>query len=155
MKTGIRRFWALGWVASLLLGAGCTTSYQGVNTVEPESRLESRQLINDKRIVRDSGTARSVRVLKVFQDVTPEGLLRIGVEVQNQNTGAYRFNYRFDWFDAAGFPVSTPATTMISQQIEPGQMLTLTSVAPNPSVKDFRLSLQKSTRGFVPLLRKN
>lgn len=155
MKTAIQWLVALGGSVALFTGAGCTTSYQGVNTVEPVARTESKKLLNDKRIVRDSATARSVRVLNVFEDVTPEGLLRIGVEVQNQNTATFRFNYRFDWFDNAGFPVSTPASTMVSQQIEPGQLLTLTSVAPNPSVKDFRLSLQKSTRGFLPVLRKN
>jgi hypothetical protein len=34
-------------------------------------------------------------------------------------------------------------------------MLVLTSVAPNPSVKDFRLSIQESTREHIPVLRKN
>jgi hypothetical protein len=44
---------------------------------------------------------------------------------------------------------------MLSQTIEAGQVFTLLSVAPTPNAKDFRLSIQKSTRGFSPLLRKN
>ena len=67
----------------------------------------------------------------------------------------WRFNYRFDWFDAQGLPVSTPTATMVSQTIEAGQILVLTSVAPTPTAKDFRLTVQQSTREFFPLLRKN
>lgn len=157
MKTGLLtplRAAALLALATFL-GAGCNTTHHQVNTVEPANPAYVRKNIEDKRIIRDSSTARSVAVLNVIEGSTPDGLLRIGVEVQNQRSKSFRFNYRFDWFDAQGFPVNTPATTMISQQLEGGQILVLSSVAPNASVKDFRLSVQESTREHVPVLRKN
>lgn len=150
------RSWSLAALAVLCLaGPGCHTAYKGVNTVEPANPAYVRHNIEDKRIVRDKGTARSVAVLNVIEGTTQDGGLRIGVEVQNQRTKSFRFNYRFDWFDAQGFPYGTPGSTMVSQQIEPGQVLVLTSVAPNPGAKDFRLTLQQSTRDYTPVLPKN
>lgn len=147
---------ALGAAAALLLaGAGCSTNQNAVNTVEPANPAYVERAIPDKRVIRDHETAKAVAVLKVIDGNTETGLARIGVEVQNLTRSVYRFNYRFDWFDSQGLPVSTPAATMLSQSIEAGQVFTLLSVAPTTNAKDFRLSIQKSTRGFFPLLRKN
>jgi len=138
-----------------LAGTGCNTTHHQVNTVEPANPNYVRRNIEDKRIIRDSSTARSVHVLNVIEGTTPDGSMRIGVEVQNTRSKSFRFNYRFDWFDAQGFPVNTPATTMISQQLEGGQILVLSAVAPNAGARDFRLSIQESTRERIPVLRKN
>jgi uncharacterized protein YcfL len=150
----------LPWAGPLLAGvvalsSACNTSQHQVNTVEPANPAYVRRNIEDKRIVRDATTAKAVSVLKVIEGSTPDGLLRVGVEVQNQQRKSFRFNYRFDWFDSQGFPVNTPTATMISQQIEGGQILVLDSVAPAPSVRDFRLTVQESTRDYTPVLRKN
>ena len=155
MKIGTPIRALIAAVVALAAGTGCNTTHHQVNTVEPVNPAYVRRNIEDKRIIRDSSTARSVNVLNVIDGSTPEGLMRVGVEVQNQKSKSFKFNYRFDWFDGQGFPVSTPASTMISQQIEGGQIIVLTSVAPNPSVKDFRLSIQESTRERIPVLRKN
>lgn len=156
MKIGTpMRSLTAGLLALAALGTGCNTTHHQVNTVEPANPVYVRRNIEDKRIIRDSTTARSVHVLNVIEGNTPDGLMRIGVEVQNTRSKSFRFNYRFDWFDGQGFPVNTPTTTMVSQQLEGGQILVLTSVAPNASVKDFRLSIQESTRERIPVLRKN
>ncbi|MBL9137445.1 MAG: DUF1425 domain-containing protein [Verrucomicrobiales bacterium] len=155
MKMSSRTWSLAALAAACLAGPGCHTAYKGVNTVEPANPSYVRHNIEDKRIVRDKGTARSVAVLNVIEGTTNDGGLRIGVEVQNQRTKSFRFNYRFDWFDGQGFPYSTPGSTMVSQQIEPGQVLVLTTVAPNPAAKDFRLTLQQSTRDYNPVLPKN
>lgn len=152
------RPWVLASFTGLALlgaGTGCSTNQNGVNTVEPANPVYVERSIPDKRVIRDHETARSVAVLKVIDGSSDTGLARIGVEVQNLSRSVYRFNYRFDWFDHQGLPVATPTATMLSQTIEAGQVFTLTSVAPTPNAKDFRLSIQKSTRGFSPLLRKN
>jgi uncharacterized protein YcfL len=145
----------LALLSVLIGGAGCNTLRHEVNTVEPANPAYVRRNIEDKRIIRDADTARSVAVLNVIEGATADGLMRVGVEVQNQRTKSFRFNYRFDWFDPEGFPVNTPTATMISQQIEGGQILILSSVAPHPNARDFRLSIQESTRDYVPVLRKN
>jgi len=138
-----------------LAGSGCNTKDHGVNTYEPANPAYVRHTIQDKRVIRDRRTARAVNVLSVIDGNSDTGLARVGVEIQNQHTHAFRFNYRFDWFDQQGLPVTTPTATMISQQIEGGQVMTLMSVAPAPNAKDFRLSIQESTREFFPILPKN
>lgn len=155
MKTGSRSILSTLLLGALLVGAGCATTKHQVNTVEPANPAYVRRTIEDKRIIRDKETARAVAVLNIIDGATVEGLSRIGVEVQNQRRKTFRFNYRFDWFDAQGFPVGTPTATMVSQQIEGGQILMLTSVAPHPNAKDFRLTLQESTRAYTPVLPKN
>lgn len=142
-------------LAAFIACAGCSTNQNGVNTVEPSNPAYASRTIPDKRVVRDSETARAVTVLRVVEGASDTGLARVGVEVQNRSSFMFRFNYRFDWFDAQGLPVSSPASTMVSQSLEAGQPFTLTSIAPTPAAKDFRLSIQKSTRGFFPTLRKN
>lgn len=155
LSIGLRRWIAGAFAGFILAGAGCSTNQNGVNTVEPANPVYVERSIPDKRVIRDHETARAVAVLKVIDGSSDTGLARIGVEVQNLTRSVYRFNYRFDWFDHQGLPVATPTATMLSQTIEAGQVFTLLSVAPTPNAKDFRLSIQKSTRGFSPLLRKN
>ncbi len=156
MKTRFLHPPALALFGSLFLAAtGCHTKMNQVNTVEPANPAYVQRVIEDRRVIRDRETARAVSVVKVVDGTTAEGMPRVGVEVQNRRMSAFRFNYRFDWFDAQGLPVTSPASTMVSQQIEGGQAMTLTSVAPHPGAKDFRLSIQGSTRDFFPILRKN
>ena len=145
----------LGYLALLGGATGCHTNQNQVNTVEPANPAYVQRAIPDRRVIRDRPTARAVSVIKVVDGTTPEGMPRVGVEVQNQRMTAFRFNYRFDWFDAQGLPVTSPASTMVSQMIEGGQAMTLTSVAPHPNAKDFRLSIQASTRDYFPILPKN
>lgn len=156
MKIGTpMRSLTAGLLALAALGTGCNTTHHQVNTVEPANPAYVRRNIEDKRIVRDAATAKAVAVLNVIDGTTPDGTQRIGVEVQNLKRKAFRFNYRFDWFDAQGFPVATPTATMVSQQIEAGQILVLTSVAPHSGARDFRLTVQESTRDYFPVLPKN
>lgn len=155
MKTGSPGWICLSLVGLLLATAGCNTTQNQVNTVEPANPAYVRRNIEDKRIIRDPETSRGVAVLNVIEGTTPDGMMRVGVEVQNKRRSSFRFNYRFDWFDQQGFPVNTPTATMVSQQIEGGQVLILHSVAPNANARDFRLSLQKSTRDYTPVLPKN
>lgn len=151
LRRWFRQLLAAGLLAT---AAGCTKDH-AVNTYEPANPAYVRHTIQDKRVIRDRWTARSVNVLNVIEGSSDTGLARVGVEVQNQRTFAFRFNYRFDWFDSQGLPVASPTATMISQQLEAGQVMTLMSVAPTPNAKDFRLSIQESTRDYFPILPKN
>lgn len=155
MKIGLLPWLPTALIGACLLGAGCNTKDHAVNTVEPANPAYVRRNIEDKRVIRDKTTAKAVAVLNVIEGSSDTGLARIGVEVRNERHTAFRFSYRFEWFDSQGLPVNTPTSTAVSQQIEGGQTLVLTSVAPTTNAKDFRLSLQESTRDYSPVLRKN
>jgi uncharacterized protein YcfL len=66
--------------------------------------------------------------------------------VQNTTRKPQSFSYRFEWVDNQGMLVDTPASAFIPRQIEGGENLFITAVAPNPSAKDFRIKLVETHR---------
>jgi uncharacterized protein YcfL len=50
-----------------------------------------------------------------------------------------RFNYRFEWFDANGMQVNNVISAVIPDQIEGKESKMISSIAPSPSCKDFRV----------------
>jgi uncharacterized protein YcfL len=126
---------ACGFAASLLGLAGCTT----VNTVENAQKEGQRQMVTDLRAVTDGSLARKVSIVGVNQAMTPGGLLKIQVELLNRTRSLQRFNYRFEWFDANGMQVNNVISAVIPDQIEGKESKMISSIAPNPSCKDFRV----------------
>ena len=126
---------ACGFVASLLGLAGCTT----VNTVENAQKEGQRQMVTDLRAVTDGSLARKVSIVGVNQAMTPGGLLKIQVELLNRTRSLQRFNYRFEWFDANGMQVNNVISALIPDQIEGKESKMISSIAPSPSCKDFRV----------------
>ena len=129
----------LAAVAGLALLTGCAST---VNTVERAAPIGQRQMVNDKRIITDTGLNRAVRIVGVNE--TPGEFLKVQVEVLNTTSSLKSFNYRFEWFDQNGMLVNTPASTFISRQIEAKESLFISGIAPTPTAKDFRLKLLNS-----------
>jgi len=126
---------ACGFVAGLLGLAGCTT----VNSVENAQKEGPRQMVTDLRAITDASLARKVSIVGVNQAMTPGGLLRIQVELLNRTRSLQRFNYRFEWFDANGMQVNNVISAVIPDQIEGKESKMISSIAPSPSCKDFRV----------------
>ena len=124
-----------GFAASLLGLAGCTT----VNTVENAQKEGQRQMVTDLRAVTDASLARKVSIVGVNQAMTPGGLLKVQVELLNRTRSLQRFNYRFEWFDANGMQVNNVISAVIPDQIEGKESKMISSIAPSPSCKDFRV----------------
>ena len=119
----------------LLLHTACST----VNTVEPAQPVAQRQMLADKRVITDTGLYGSVRPIGINVATVSTGFLKIQVEVQNLSSSVQAFAYQIEWFDANGMIIHTPLTTWIDQQIQGGEILALTGIAPTESVKDFRI----------------
>lgn len=128
----------LSIVPACALLVGCTT----VNTVERADPVGQRQMVDDKRVITDSSLGRRVRIVGVNVDESaPGGMLKVQVEIQNTSRSRQAFNYRWEWFDAAGMIVATPMTTGTTRDVEGKENILITATAPNPRVKDFRLKL--------------
>jgi uncharacterized protein YcfL len=56
----------------------------------------------------------------------------------------YQIEYRFTWLDKNGMEVKTAAGTWIPVSIVPGDTVRFNAVAPNPSCKDFLLSIREN-----------
>jgi len=124
-------------VGALLL-SGCKTT---VNTVENAQKQGQRQMIPDARVITDGNLARKVSIVGVNQTMTPGGMLQVQVELLNQTRSLQNFNYRFEWFDAAGMQVNSLSTAVIGSAIEGKESRFISAVAPTPACKDFRLKL--------------
>jgi uncharacterized protein YcfL len=121
---------------TLLVVSGCRTS---MNTIENTQKEGQRQMISDTRVITDASLARKVSFVGVNQSTTPGGFLKVQLELLNRKHSLQRFSYQFEWFDANGMQINNVASPTIPDQIEGGEDKFISSLAPNPACKDFRV----------------
>lgn len=138
MKTGI--FLPLAG-ALLFVVAGCKTS---VNSVENAQKTGQRQMIADQRAITDKSLNNKVSVVGVNQSMTTGGFLKVQVELLNTTRSLQRFSYHFEWFDANGMQLTTLTSAEIPDEIQGGEDKFISSVAPTPACRDFRVKFIKN-----------
>jgi uncharacterized protein YcfL len=121
--------------AAILVLAGCST----VNTVENADKAGQRNMITDQRVITDIGLNRKVAVVGVNTAMTPGGLLKVQVELENHTHSLQRFLYHFEWFDADGMQVNNILSATVPEQIEGQESKMIYSIAPTPACRDFRV----------------
>lgn len=121
-------------LAAVALVPACST----VNTVERATPTAQRDMVSDKRIITDAGLGRRVKIVGVNESEGPGGFLKVQVEVRNSTRSSQRFNYRVEWFDQAGMQISTPTGAYKPKEIEGGESLFISEMAPTQTAKDFR-----------------
>ncbi|MDR3459937.1 MAG: YcfL family protein [Verrucomicrobiae bacterium] len=131
----MKRTLLLSVAAGLLALAGCTT----VNTVENAQKEGQRNMISDQRVITDTSLARKVAIVGVNSAMTPGGLLKAQVEIENHTHSTQHFLYHFEWFDANGMQVNNIISASVPEQIEGKESKFIYSVAPNPDCRDFRV----------------
>jgi uncharacterized protein YcfL len=122
--------------ALLLAVSGCKTS---VNSVENAQKTGQRQMISDQRVVTDTGLGKKVSIVGVNSAMSPGGFLKVQIELLNTTRSAQRFSYHFEWFDANGMQLTALTPAEIPDQIEGGEDKFISSVAPTPACRDFRV----------------
>jgi uncharacterized protein YcfL len=133
---------AAALAAALALAGGC----KSVNTVEREKPTYEANVVNDKRIETDGFLANKAKVLQVRQATVQDNLLKVDVEILNDDPWSGDFDYKFEWFDDQGMPVDSPTSTWYTKHVQARETVSLDEIAPNPRCKDFRLKLQRSIR---------
>jgi uncharacterized protein YcfL len=133
MKTGL--FLTLAGVM-LLAVAGCKTS---VSSVENAQKTGQRQMVSDQRAITDKRLYNRVSIVGVNTAMTPGGFLKVQVELLNTTRKPQQFSYRFEWFDANGMQITTLTTAEFPDQIQGGEDKFISSVAPTPACRDFRV----------------
>jgi uncharacterized protein YcfL len=135
-------FAVIGFAAGLLAVSGCKSS---VNSVENAQKTGQRQMISDQRVITDRGLAKKVSIVGVNQVTTPGGFLKVQIELLNTTRSPQRFSYRFEWFDATGMLISSPAAPAFPDQIDGGEDKFITGQSPTPVCKDFRVKFLGNT----------
>jgi uncharacterized protein YcfL len=128
----------LALAGSALVLTGCHTT---VNSVENAQKEGQRNMVSDQRVITDNSLNRKVAIVGVNQDMTPGGLLKVQVELENRTRSRQGFLYRFEWFDASGMQVNGILSASIPEQIEGKESKFIFGIAPTPACKDFRLKL--------------
>ena len=122
--------------ALLLVVSGCKTS---VNSVENAQKSGQREMVADQRAITDGSLKKKVSIVGVNSAMTPGGFLKVQVELLNTTRSLARFSYHFEWFDANGMQITTLAPVEIADQIQGGEDKFISSMAPTPACRDFRV----------------
>lgn len=120
-----------------LTGAGCRSTR--VNTVEPSESAAQREVVEDRRIIKDRSLSKAVRVIGLNVAAGQEGFLKIQVEVENTSRSLKSFTCSVEWFDENGIFIDLPTANARPRSIEGGEILSITATAPTPRAKDFRI----------------
>ena len=130
---------AAGMLALCAFSA-CASS---VNTIEKANPSAQKQLLNDRRIVTDSGTNNIAAPIEIRTGTTADGKnIKIQLEVMNRSRDIGRVSYLVEWFDESGMKIEIPSTWR-PLTIPPAKIESITAVAPTANAKDFRISLQR------------
>lgn len=70
------------------------------------------------------------------------GLLKAAVTIQSRSNDTEALQYKWTWFDAKGFEVNSSSQPWQPILVYGMQTTSIQGLAPNPSVKDFRLHLR-------------
>ena len=122
--------------AALIALTGCHNS---VNSIENAQKEGQRQMISDQRVITDTSLAKKVSFVGINQTMTPGGFLKVQIELLNRKRSLQRFSYQFEWFDAGGMLINNPASPTVPDQIEGGESKFISSQAPTPAARDFRV----------------
>lgn len=122
---------------------GCRTEHMPmVNTVSNAVQAANIHRIIDMRVITDTALSSILYLVEVRESNTNDGYKRFQVFMKNYCNAPYTFSYRFNWYDANGVEIEAADDEMWKQvHVVPGDDVTLTSVAPEKSCKDFKLRI--------------
>jgi uncharacterized protein YcfL len=99
--------------------------------------------VADRRITIDKDVTDRIQVISVNTTTVGSDMLKVQVELLNKTEKLQRFVYQFEWYDRDGMQMST-LSSLMPDEVDPGQSKFISGVAPTPSVTDFRLRLMRS-----------
>ncbi len=76
----------------------------------------------------------------VFTATGAQGFLKVELQVQNLTHSRRSFSYRFEWKDENGLTIDLPTDTAIPITLEGRETRALSTLAPTPLAKDFRVT---------------
>jgi len=97
----------------------------------------------DRRIMIDKDVTDRIQVISVNTTTVGSDMLKVQVELLNKTEKLQRFVYQFEWYDRDGMQLST-LSSLMPDEVDPGQSKFISGVAPTPSVTEFRLRLMRS-----------
>jgi len=140
----MKKITAILAATAILCAWGCSS----MNTVERANPQSAKKMVDDKRVITDGNLDDIAFIAGVNETRTPTGLLKIQVELVNRTEAVRNFNYCFEWVDAQGMQIASPAPVWITSAIDAGESKYVSAVAPSPNAVDFRLKLLGNVRHY-------
>ena len=131
-------------IASALLAGGCKTTAKTGEQAKPAVVVQT-QMVDDKRIIVNPSLASRMHVVAVNEVRTPGDLLKVQLQVVSLITTRQRFTYHVQWFDAAGMQISSTTGAILPCVLEAKEVRYLSTVAPHPACKEFRVQFMESS----------
>lgn len=131
----VLNYWCGLLVVANLALAGCSS----MNTVENANKEGHANMVTDQRVISDPRLGGRVDIVGVNTAVTPGGLLKVQVALQNHTHSTQRFLYAFEWFDLNGMQVKNVLSATLPEQLEPKESKNISGLAPTPACRDFRV----------------
>mgnify|MGYP001049137080 CR=1 FL=1 len=118
-----------------MLAGGCASS--GVVS-EADPSAKNTELVE----VQNKALAKKVSI-RNFKTREINDLLNVQLEIQSEFSSTQEFQYKLSWFDGAGFEVESEANSWKTLLLYGKETKTVQAVAPNPTVKKFKLFLRE------------
>jgi uncharacterized protein YcfL len=127
----------------VLLGAGCAKRTSGIHgaaavTQAPEGMMQSSQYV----IINNSKLARGLQIVDLKSQFVGD-LLQAQVSLVSKYSKTLKFQYKFLWFNAQGMEINPDGLPWTPLIVYGNESKTVQSVAPNPSAREFKISIRK------------
>lgn len=83
-----------------------------------------------------------IEIENLYVDRRDSGLLEVHVTARNRVNQDVKMNYQFDWLDDGGRQVASGSSRRKRVAVEAMRRFTMSGVAPNERVSDFRLYVE-------------
>ena len=130
-------------ILATLVGCAEKEYIASVNTISNANTVAQVKRIADRRVDTDQYLSQSLQLIEIRESTTNDGYKRVQVFLKNYSGDSYTILHRFNWYDENGAEVENPDNEMwVRKIIVAGDDVTLTSIAPKKSCKDFKLRLK-------------
>ena len=136
---------AIRWVAPLFLViiglTGCASHSVNESTYSVTQAADGTYQVSENFFVNNLKLARGIRVSDQSSKFAGD-LLMVQVTLVSLYDDTQDYKYKFSWCDADGFEIDSGSSSWLPLTMYGSQTKQIKGVAPNPSVKQFKLMLR-------------
>ncbi|MEW6443309.1 MAG: YcfL family protein [bacterium] len=128
--------------AALVLASACassTTSNVGVGQIV---QTDQGEVLQKEYVVKDKSFGKEIQVTDIRARFRGEFLEGQAI-LANQKKSTVAFEYKFEWFDAEGFPMESLVTLWKPDLLYGKETKTVLAVCPLPHAKGFKVLVRK------------
>lgn len=134
--------WMLLFYLAAMISAGCsdiTTSNVAVGEIYED---EEGEVLQKDYVIKDKTLAKEIEVLDVKARYVGDFLQGLAI-VRNRRKYTVEFEYRFEWFDAEGFPIEANVVHWKPDLLYGRESKWLKALCPKPDATGFKVMIRE------------